>query len=65
MRSQNSIAKLLPTNIEQKVIFYIHRDNLAKVFYCLDRIYRKTNNKEIIEWVNDIKYHLMHTKKDL
>lgn len=64
MNSPKSTSKLLPTNIGQKVIFYIHKDDLAKVFYCLDRIYRKTNDNEIINWVNDIKYHLMHSTKD-
>jgi hypothetical protein len=63
MKSQNSNSQLLPTNLGQKVVFNIHKDDVAKVFYCLDRIYQKTKDNDIINWVNDIKYHLMHSTK--
>lgn len=62
LNSQKSTAKLEPTNIGNKVVFHIHKDDVTKVFYCLNRIFQKTNDKEILDWVNDIKYHLLHYK---
>jgi hypothetical protein len=62
LNSPNSVVKLEPTNIGNKAIFYIHKDDVSKIFYCLDRIYKKTQDKEILDWVNDIKYHLLHYK---
>lgn len=63
LNPEKSSASIENTNIGNKVVFHIHKDDLAKIMYCLNRIYNKTKDKDIIDWVNDIKYHFLHFKK--
>lgn len=60
--SNKSKVERAPTNIGDKIVFFLHKDDLSKIMYCLGKIHQKTNDKEIIDWVNDIKYHFLHYK---
>jgi hypothetical protein len=61
---QNSTVGERDVVIDQKNIYKIHVDDVDQIIKALHFINDKYPDQEILDWIDDIEYHLKHFKRN-
>ncbi len=59
---KGSSSKIENITIGERRQFKIHIDDVGIVLKTLEYMYEKYHDADIMDWINDIKYHLAHYK---
>lgn len=61
---KNSTVDKRDVVIDEKKMYKIHVDDVDQVLKALHHINEKYPDQEILDWIDDIQYHLKHFKRN-